>query len=817
MRLLYIYLLSLLLPLGAFTQTVSLKGKITDPDGRPVSFASVYEKNTSNGTSANSEGEYQLKLAAGEREIIYKAIGYSQVNSVLDLRSDQINNVILSPAIYELNKVIVTAGAEDPANEVIRNAIRKRKSYLFELDQYAVDVYIKGMQKLLAAPKKFLGRDIEKMGREIGLDTNRQGILYLSESESRLGFMQPDRFREVMISSKVSGSNRAFSFNRASDVKINFYQNLLDMEGLSNRPFISPISDNAFLYYRYQLIGTSIENGEMINKIRVLPRRNADPVFRGIIYILEDSWRLNGADLFITKDANINFVDTLNIKQEFIPVGQGVWMPSSIQYDFTGGILGFRFGGYFIALYKNYDLSPDLNKRDFVEVLNITSGVNKKDTAYWQQARPIPLTAEEESDYNKKEILAAKRETKPYLDSLDKANNKFRPVQFLIGSGYTHRNRFKKENFHFSSLINSVFYNTVEGFGMNYQVSYSRQIDSLTNKFLNISGKARYGSASEKFYASLSGTIPVREVNFSYHLGADVIDLNDQGSISQLGNSINSLFYERNFLKLYEKKFVSAAVSRRLAGFIVNFETEWASRKALRNTSAYTVRDLAEWQFTSNNPLLPLVTLPMFPENQSMKIKLRATYDFNNKYVTYPSGKYYQPSKYPRIGINFLKGIKDILGSDVDYDLLSLDITKSNIKLGMYGQSSFWIGGGQFLNARNVYFPDFKHFVGNRSLSYIPKINNYLFLDFYNFSTADKYLEGHVEHNFSGFLINKVPLLRKLKLKEIAGLNYLGTPALSQYTEVYFGLQYLNLRGMYGMSYIKGKRLDEGFKIAYGF
>jgi hypothetical protein len=512
-------------------------------------------------------------------------------------------------------------------------------------------------------------------------------------------------------------------------------------------------------------------------------------------------------------------VDTLNIRQQYIPVSSRVWLPSSIRYDFTGGIFGFRFGGYYLALYKNYDLNPGLSKKDFVEVLNISREVNKKDSSYWVQARPVPLTQEEMLDYEKKAVLALKRESKPYLDSLDKVHNKFKPVQFIIGSGYNPRNRFKREYYTFSSLINSAFYNTVEGFGINYQVGYSKRLDSLTNKYVNYTGKVRYGFSSEKLYGSISGNIPVKEATFSFNLGSDVLDLNNQGSISQLGNSINSLFYERNFLKLYEKKFVSFSLSQRLGGFLGSFTTEWANRSTLDNTSDYTIRDLASRAFTSNNPfeVSPVVGIQLFPENQSFKIAFRGTYDFSNKYATYPSGKVHQPSRYPRLGLNYTKGIKGVFGSDTDYDLLSADLTKSDIKLGMYGQFKFWVGAGTFLNKRTLYFPDYKHFVGNLSLSYIPKINNFLFLDFYKNSTADKFAEAHFEHNFSGFITNKLPLIRKLKLKEVVGFNYLATPALKNYNEVYFGLEYLTFRVMYGMAHDNGAKVDKGVRIAYGF
>ena len=127
---------------------------------------------------------------------------------------------------------------------------------------------------------------------------------------------------------------------------------------------ISPIADNALFYYNYKYIGFSTENGETIDKIKVTPKRTYDACFQGYIYIVEDSWRIYGLDLFITKKQNINFVDTLKINQQFFPVSQNIWMPSSIKFEFTGGLLGFKIGGYFISIYKDYNLEPTFSKKE---------------------------------------------------------------------------------------------------------------------------------------------------------------------------------------------------------------------------------------------------------------------------------------------------------------------------------------------------------------------------------------------------------------------------------------------------------------------
>ena len=338
----------------------------------------------------------------------------------------------------------------------------------------------------------------------------------------------------------------------------------------------------------------------------------------------------------------------------------------------------------------------------------------------------------------------------------------------------------------------------------------------MTNKFLRYTGKLRYGLSSEKLYASFSATIPLKNSSFMINTGSDALNINDHESISQLANAGNSLFWERNLLKLYESRFANLSFSKPLGSVKTSISTEWSNRRSLQNTSDYTARDLAKKDFTSNNPLNPGSDLPMFPENQALKLKLSASYAFSNDYATYPSGKFYRPSKYPSLGVHYEMGVKGIFGSDVDYSRISVDLTKSNIKLGLLGNSAFYLGAGKFLSTNNLFFTDYKHFLGTRTLFYTPYLNSFLFLDYYKYSTNDQYWEAHFEHNFSGFLFNKLPLLRKLKLNEIAGFNYLGTPGNKLYSEFYLGISFLNFRASYGWSYLNGKKNYSDFRLATG-
>jgi hypothetical protein len=799
----------------ASAQQYTLTGIVKDLAGQPVPFASVYIKNTTQGTSANVDGKYEIKLSRGEHNISFRAVGYKELDKKIVIPQTLLYDVILTSESYTLSNVTIRANAEDPAYEIIRKAIKQRKYHLNEVKAFNCDVYIKGVQRLNGAPKKFFGQDIQKI---MELDTNRKGIIYLSESQSKFSFRRPNDVHEEMISSKIAGRNNAFSFNKASDLIINFYDNYLLENTLSARGFISPIADNALFYYKYKLLGETTENGEVVNKIEVTPRRTNDPAFRGIIYILEDSWRIYSTDLYLTKNAGINFIDTLSINQQFTKIKE-TYMPTSINFQFNGNVLGFKFAGYYVGIYNNYDLSPVFPKNFFNgEILKVTEMVNKKDSLYWSNNRPIPLTPDEKINYVKKDSIAKRKESKSYLDSLEKDNNKFGLGKLLL-NGYSINDRYNKEYYRFDPILRSLFYNTVEGFGFKYGVTYSKVFEN--RRTYSIRPEVRYGFANQKLTGSLTGSYyydPVKRASYGGSFGNGIFDLNNQGSMTLLGNTINSLFYEKNFSKFYEKTFINLNTTRELAsGLQGTINVDYSRNHTMTNSSDFKFFDNKEREFTSNNPFNPEAEKPLFPTYTSLSATVNFTYTIGQKYITRPDGKFYTESKYPRISLLYKKGFKGVLNSDVDYDFVKAEIYQDRISLGLWGYTSFLVGAGKFLNNKSLYYPEFKHFQGNISTIFPPNLRKFQYLNFYLFSTNSQYFEAHVEHNFAGFFINKIPLLRKAKLEEFIGGGYLSSPEKRNYKEFYFGLQRLVLRASYGFAYDANTKLTQGFRISYGF
>ena len=289
-----------------------------------------------------------------------------------------------------LKEAVVRPGGEDPAYEIIRNAIKKREYYLNQLERFQCEVYTKGILKLRDFPKKFLG---QKIDFEDG-DTSRKKILYLSETVARYSVDRPNKSKIEVLSTKVSGETGGFGLS-APQI-ISFYENNLQIgSGLSSRGFISPIASNALNFYKYKFEGSFFEEGKEINRIRVIPKRKYEPLFSGYINITEGDWRIHSLQLMLTKESQMQLVDTLQIEQLFVPFEKDIWVIKTQVIYPAIRFLGFDAFGNFVNVYSKFDIDPSFKKFFNNIILKYTDSSNKKPPSYWDTIRPLPLLSEE--------------------------------------------------------------------------------------------------------------------------------------------------------------------------------------------------------------------------------------------------------------------------------------------------------------------------------------------------------------------------------------------------------------------------------------
>jgi len=357
-------IIAILLSFNTILLSAQINGSITTGIGDTLSYASVYVEGTVRGTIANENGEYNLDLEPGDYNIVYQYIGYEKKVESITLGEDPLEiNVILNESAYQMNDIVIAADAEDPAYAIMRKAIQNRDVNKDKIQSYTANVYVKGNVKMLDAPEKFLGQEIGDLDGILD-DSTRQGILYLSESQSKITFERPDKIKEEMYSSIVSGSDNGINANQFNNARFDFYEEYQEF----NRSMLSPLAGNAMSYYRFRLEGTSYDtDGRLVNKIKVIPKSEYQPVFLGLIYIYEDTWGLHSVDLkFSGKSVKQKMFDTISIRQIFVPVDDFDGLPLMSQtMDFTASMFGFTVGGVFNYIFSDYQLNQSFEENTF--------------------------------------------------------------------------------------------------------------------------------------------------------------------------------------------------------------------------------------------------------------------------------------------------------------------------------------------------------------------------------------------------------------------------------------------------------------------
>ena len=395
----------------SFSGFSQLVGKVTDETGEIIPYVNIYIKDTYKGTTTNNEGNYMLDYEqTGKTTLVFQFLGFKTLEKEVNITNFPfVLNVSLAEESTSLDEVIPNSG-ENPALRVIKKAIEYREENLAKTEAYTADFYSRGLWKIQNAPEKILGAEVGDLGG--GLDSTRSGIVYLSETISKIKFKAPDKFHEKIVASKVSGDDNGFSLNSAREANFNFYNNTIEL----NTEIVSPIADYAFNYYDYQLDGVFYDElGNLINKVKITPKRKNDRIFSGFIYIIEDDWEIYGVDLNTTgKAMQITPIDTLSFKQNFkYNKNDQLWVKISQTVDFTWGIFGITGDGRFTAVYSNHNFSPQFDEDSFSrEIMSFEGEANKKDSLFWQGIRPIPLTDEELNDYVRKDSIQERENSK---------------------------------------------------------------------------------------------------------------------------------------------------------------------------------------------------------------------------------------------------------------------------------------------------------------------------------------------------------------------------------------------------------------------
>ena len=807
-----------------------LRGTISDENAHPIPGATIYLKNSTYGVATDIKGAYFMELENGTHTLVYRAVGYeTQEISIKIQESDLVKHVILKESITELNTVVVTADGEDPAYPIMRKAIDNKKKYFRQFETSQCMAYVKA-----SLQKEEETQSIDTSSFEIVTDVNTSNMEFI-ESKSMVYFKADRTYREVKFAYKDHtkqqrldfGSNAQVSFtysplqedyappqtggkvlfyDEVTDADINFYQNLLSIPLINDKPFVSPLAASSMLTYNFKLITSFREDDLLVHKIEVTPKRPYGPYFSGTIYIVDELWCIKAVEFDIDKASLGPFI-SFRMIINYERVADGKWVPTREEF-FYNSREGAELIGHSVAMYSDYVINPELDKSIFKAGLStVTDDAEDKGLEYWQSSRPITLKPEEVKFLKGQDSIRAYYSSEAYMAEADSSYNETKIWDFLF-TGVGYRNSFKGYQFSFAPLIAQPRPFAVGGYRHALSGNYSKTFKE-SRKSIGFRGQTSFGFLNNDIRGQGSLVYGYDPKRFGeVEIGG--------GSIYEMVNTYESIaatFSRSNYVLT---EHISAGYKREIVnGLFVGANLRYSDQKSLEDY------ELADWSgalFGERNTPQP------FERYTKLVLDTRVTIRFKQQYHTRPNRKIIVGSKYPQLRIRYKLGIPDVLGSDVSFQYFEVRVF-DDFEIGSFGESKYNVYAGSFINPIGTRFVDYKFFRGSDRYFYSNPLYSFQLLG-PSINTKEPFLQGHYIHHFNGTLLDKVPLINRLRLRTVVGASTL--MELSNdfaHAEAYLGLERVFRIGLQqfklGVYYVGAQSThtdaDATFKIGIDF
>lgn len=874
--------LVLILSVFAFTAySQGIKGRLTDRQNSPVPYVAVYDETTYAGTTSNAEGYYDLKLGPGKHSVVYKAMGYYLIRQQVTTADQVITiNLQLDEQAIQVKEVIITPGKEDPAYPIMRKVIGLAPYHLNQVKEYTADVYLRGTINLIHIPK-IISKNAEINGRKNVL---KNGDVFLQESINQINFHAPDKYDQKVISFRSTFPGEGNNVNPMEIIRSSFYQPKVD-EFIS--PLAS--NALSYYSYRYEgffeesgntifkIRVTPKRNSQqlmkgylyIVDKLWCLHSADASVhMFIGdlnykTVYspVKSDAWLPISYQFYVEAaimgiKANYRYTSSVKFQQVLLneknskkPVraeepAMAEIKPEPVKTDPK-------------KLKTQQEIESLLNKeeltnRDMVKLatlmakeapgdtarsgsleiksnnakVTIEKDALKKDTAFWNSMRPVPLTTAEALIPGVKDsTLTHPGDT---LAANDTAGVKKTPgfigktFNFITnGAGFWTFDSTLHVKYEGLIGLKKFDFNTVDGFIFRQSFELEQRIDSAHTLKINPGLAYAFNRERLMWWTDISYDYsPMRRGNIRFHVGSESADYNAESGINSTINSLASLFFRRNYLKLYQQNQAYISNTIDLAnGLNLAVTAGYRTAQPLSNHSGYSFFYRDEREYSDNVPDDEPDDVARNLYNEEAWWDAGIEYTPRYYYRVRRGRKIYQHSKYPTIFIRNRMAVTGVVHSTADYDLLEVGI-KQRREWGLMHAFSWQIKGGFFLNRNRVFLMDDKYF-NNQDLPVMlgNTENTYRLVPFYRNATTYDFAEVHVKFTTPYLLIKYLPFLSNKIWCENLHLSYLNTGGLKNYWEAGYSISQIYMAGSIGI--FAGFRGDNyrsyGVQVAFEF
>ena len=824
----------------------SLKGVITDSRNKPIPFSTVFVKEVSFGTAANIDGLFDLKIPEGTYTCVFQSMGYeSRTEKILVDKKSASIQIILKDMVYSMKEVVISAKDEDPAYRIMRKVIGKAPTYAKMVKSYNADVYIKGSLHI-----KKISRMIKWMAKdELKKSKIKEGDTYLQESINEIDFTSPNLTRQKVKSLHSTfpddGENRSsnaigfisgsiydpkafgnaispFSPGAFSHYRFRYQGVTKQGELLIYKIKIIPRGDGPQYVSGYLFIvdglwciqSLDVNINDQLGVTQHLNQTYSEvkngawlPVSNHMIFDID----LMGNEASFSYHTSIRYNKLEVISPDFKatqpaqPAKTAEARPKKqvkkaarkdekvkelLQVENPTTAESYKLAKL-MSNKSERELKDSLrNNHEFIQTYKteIDTNAKKHDSVFWNQMRPIPLAINEQKSVIVFDSLIANKDSLA-ADTL-KSRLKKKQKLFMVvlrGGDYAFDTLKSVKSDGVLNLFGAGF-NTVDG--IVYKTGFAYKLRVGKGQSFILKPSLGYAFSRKAVLWSVNGIWNINGRNAQWlnlNFGEKSLDFNNGGGPFPLENSVATLFFRDNLVKLFNSQFITLSHHIEIVnGLLLDSRIEGSDNYPLINNSDFSFFYRDSKEFSSN-----------VPDNTDFRMETHRNviFDFNLSYKSTPYYYYVKNIKTPRremndtpaFSISWIKGLR-VAGGDTDFDLVKAGVSQKK-KINRLSFINYRIEAGSFINRKHIFFNEFKHFSVQPLIAGIKDFYpSFQLIDYYTHSTDHYYVEGHFQYLSPFILLKHLPFVRNRMWNESIFINYLYVPGTKNYFELGYGI-----------------------------
>lgn len=731
----------------------TIKGKVVDEFNNPLPFVNVYIKGTTYGTTTGNDGRFAFNVKRKRGTLEVSFVGF-QTQTIQIKPKTKFLNIVLKEGGDVLEEIVLVTRPkkrlkkkENPAYRILKEIWkRKRKNGLNLVNHYQYKKHTSievGLNNLDTAFIKTLFKEqYNEAIKEIKYDSDGVNYyipIFMKEQIAQVyGNNKANKVREDIEAEKKEGFGaQGFVFDRMTNTfqNINVFKNNIS---LLRKSFVSPLSTNGFATYDYLLYDSIVKNDKKLYNIYFFPIRNEDLAFQGNFWVADKDFSIKKLKMKVTKSANLNFVRGLTFEKEFEVRNDSIYIPTKNAYegDFTLVDKNDSNKGLTIKKTVNFD-KYILNKpypTSFydIEKTKIRPDQYTRSDSYWTKVD----NQQNKETYKLIKSVKGKKQIKNLTGLLN-----------TVASGYISI----PGNIQIGPFWTAFAQNEVEGFRTKLGF---RTFKTKDDRF-RLLGHVAYGFKDKKIKYGVEG-----QYLLSYKPRITT-SLAYQNDIEQLGSVL------LNTNQLLGRSFGTSSIFTRGNNyFLSNVEKYATNFDYAINPNFHLGFNFMHSKITSASP--KNFSISYFDEKGTLQSQV--TNVTSDIYITYTPGRFvyglgveqrFGRNIFPSLVMNYRHGYKGSFGGTHNYDKIQIKYSHP-ILLGKFGLLDTSIEGGKTFGTVPVAL--LSVIPANQSFSLVP--NTFTLMNYYDYVT-DTYAAAHFEHHFNGFILNRIPLLKKLKLRSL--------------------------------------------------